>query len=60
MPKAVACRRGAIARYALRNAMAPALTLIGVLYGYVLGGAVLIETIFSLGGIGQYAVSSRS
>ncbi len=47
-----------IARYALRNALAPALTLIGVLYGYVLGGAVLIETIFSLGGIGQYAVTS--
>jgi ABC-type dipeptide/oligopeptide/nickel transport system permease component len=47
-----------IARYALRNALAPALTLIGVLYGYVLGGAVLIETIFSLGGIGQYAVNA--
>jgi len=47
-----------IARYALRNALAPALTLIGVLYGYVLGGAVLIETIFSLGGIGQYAVGA--
>jgi ABC-type dipeptide/oligopeptide/nickel transport system permease component len=47
-----------IARYALRNSLAPALTLIGVLYGYVLGGAVLIETIFSLGGIGQYAVNA--
>jgi ABC-type dipeptide/oligopeptide/nickel transport system permease component len=47
-----------IARYALRNALAPALTLIGVLYGYVLGGAVLIETIFSLGGIGQYSVNA--
>jgi ABC-type dipeptide/oligopeptide/nickel transport system permease component len=47
-----------IARYALRNALAPALTLIGVLYGYVLGGAVLIETIFSPGGIGQYSVNA--
>jgi ABC-type dipeptide/oligopeptide/nickel transport system permease component len=47
-----------VARYALRNAIAPALTLIGVLYGYVLGGAVLIETIFSLGGIGQYSVNA--
>jgi ABC-type dipeptide/oligopeptide/nickel transport system permease component len=47
-----------IARYALRNSLAPALTLIGVLYGYVLGGAVLIETIFSLGGIGQYSVGA--
>ncbi len=50
--------RKLIARYALRNAMAPTLTLVGVLYGYVLGGAVLIETIFSLGGIGQYAVTA--
>jgi ABC-type dipeptide/oligopeptide/nickel transport system permease component len=47
-----------IAHYALRNAIAPAMTLLGVLYGYILGGAVLIETIFSLGGIGQYAVHS--
>lgn len=47
---------GRIARYALRNALAPALTLIGVLYGYVIGGAVLLETIFSLGGLGQYSV----
>lgn len=47
-----------IALYALRNAIAPAMTLLGILYGYILGGAVLIETIFSLGGIGQYAVRS--
>lgn len=45
-----------IAAYALKNALAPALTLLGVLYGYILGSAVLIETVFSLGGIGQYAV----
>ena len=42
----------------MRNALPAALTLIGVLYGYVLGGAVLIETIFSLDGIGQYAVNA--
>jgi len=47
-----------VARYALKNGLAPALTLMGVLYGYILGSAVLIETVFSLGGIGQYAVRS--
>lgn len=47
-----------IAGYALKNGLAPALTLLGVLYGYILGSAVLIETVFSLGGIGQYAVRS--
>ena len=49
---------GRIALMALKNALAPTLTLLGILYGYILGGAVLIETVFSLGGIGQYAVSA--
>ncbi len=49
---------GRVALIALKNALVPALTLLGVLYGYILGGAVLIETVFSLGGIGQYAVRS--
>lgn len=47
-----------VARYALRAAMAPSMTLIGILYGFMLSGAVLIESVFSLGGIGQYAVRS--
>ncbi|MEI5668392.1 ABC transporter permease [Bosea sp. CCNWLW174] len=47
-----------IAWISLKNALAPTLTLLGVLYGYILGSAVLIETVFSLGGIGHYAVRS--
>jgi ABC-type dipeptide/oligopeptide/nickel transport system permease component len=47
-----------VARYALRAAMAPSITLIGILYGFMLGGAVLVESVFSLPGIGQYAVRS--
>lgn len=50
--------RGRVARYALRAAMAPSITLIGILYGFMLSGAVLVETVFSLGGIGQYAIRS--
>ena len=50
--------RKTVARYALRAAMAPSMTLIGILYGFMLSGAVLVETVFSLGGIGQYAVRS--
>ncbi|WP_421928607.1 ABC transporter permease [Neoaquamicrobium sediminum] len=50
--------RKRVARYALRAAMAPSMTLIGILYGFMLSGAVLVETVFSLGGIGQYAVRS--
>lgn len=45
-----------VARYALRNALPPVVTLVGVVYGYMIGGAVLVETIFSWGGIGQYVV----
>jgi ABC-type dipeptide/oligopeptide/nickel transport system permease component len=47
-----------VARYALRAAMAPSMTLIGILYGFMIGGAVLVESVFSLPGIGQYAVRS--
>lgn len=50
--------RKRVARYALRAAMGPSMTLIGILYGFMLSGAVLIESVFSLGGIGQYAIRS--
>jgi ABC-type dipeptide/oligopeptide/nickel transport system permease component len=43
---------------ALRNAAPPVVTIFGVLYGYLLGGAVLVESVFSWGGVGQYAVQS--
>lgn len=45
-------------RIAFKNALPPILTIAAVTYGYVLGGAVLVETIFSWGGLGQYAVQS--
>ena len=50
--------RGVLARDALRAAFAPALTLIGILFGFMIGGAVLIESIFSISGLGQYAIRS--
>lgn len=50
--------RGVVAREALRAAFAPTMTLVGVLFGFMLGGAVLVETIFSLGGVGQYSIRS--
>jgi peptide/nickel transport system permease protein len=42
----------------MRNAAPPAVVVTGVVAGYLLGGAVLIETVFNLNGIGQYAVQS--
>lgn len=43
---------------ALHNALPPVVTILGVLYGYLLGGAVLVESVFAWGGLGQYAVQS--
>ena len=50
--------QGLIIRYALRNALAPVVTVIAFSYGFLLGGAVLVETVFSWGGLGQLAVQS--
>ncbi|HZV48517.1 MAG TPA: ABC transporter permease [Candidatus Dormibacteraeota bacterium] len=44
--------------YAWRNASPPVVVMFGVISGYLLGGAVLIETVFDLNGIGQYAVQA--
>jgi len=42
-------------RHVLKNAMIPIATLIGAQIGYLLGGTVIIETIFSLSGVGSLA-----
>ncbi|MFQ5914162.1 MAG: ABC transporter permease [Nitrospinota bacterium] len=44
--------------YAFQNSLPPVITIVAIIYGYLLGGAVLVETIFSWSGIGQYAVQS--
>jgi ABC-type dipeptide/oligopeptide/nickel transport system permease component len=45
-----------VARYALRAALTPAITLLGIFYGVMLSAVVTIEVVFSLEGIGQYSV----
>lgn len=47
-----------VVRHALRNAMIPTVTVIGLAYGSLLSGAVLTETIFSWPGIGRFATDS--
>jgi ABC-type dipeptide/oligopeptide/nickel transport system permease component len=47
-----------LTRHALRNALLPALTVIGFSFAYLITGAVLTETIFAWPGIGSYAVAS--
>ena len=45
-------------RHAFRNALLPTVTMIGAIYGALLGGAVLTEVVFSWPGMGLYAVES--
>ncbi len=45
-------------RYAFKSALPPLVTMVAMTFGYLLGGSVLIETVFSWPGIGLYAVQS--
>ncbi len=52
--------RQVINRHALRNALIPVITLVGVEMGYLLGGTFIIETLYSLPGLGRLLVNAIS
>jgi peptide/nickel transport system permease protein len=52
--------RTVVYKHALRNAMIPVMTLIGLQFGALLAGAIVTETIFSWPGIGRLTVSAIS
>jgi peptide/nickel transport system permease protein len=47
-------------QYALKNALLPTLTVAGLIFGELLGGAIITETIFAWPGMGKYVVDSVS
>ncbi|GIL08946.1 MAG: ABC transporter permease [Chloroflexota bacterium] len=47
-----------ITRHALRNALIPVVTLVGVQMGYLLGGTFIVEQIFALPGLGRLTVNA--
>ncbi|HUQ20118.1 MAG TPA: ABC transporter permease, partial [Gemmatimonadaceae bacterium] len=49
--------RAVVVRHALRNALIPIVTVLGLDFGYYLTGSILTETIFSWPGIGRYVVN---
>jgi len=51
-------KRVVIYRHALKNALIPVVTIIGLSFGSLLSGAVLTETIFSWPGLGRYIVNA--
>jgi peptide/nickel transport system permease protein len=49
-----------VLKHGFRNALIPVITVIGIQFGSLLGGAVLTETVFGIGGIGTMLVSAIS
>jgi ABC-type dipeptide/oligopeptide/nickel transport system permease component len=47
-----------IYKYTLKNAMIPVVTVVGLQFGYMLGGAVLTESVFGWPGLGRLVVQS--
>ena len=47
-----------VMRHALKNALIPIVTVIGLQFGFLLGGAVLTESIFGIPGLGRLMVNS--
>ncbi len=57
--RAKGIREGVVAyRHALRNAAVPVVTVVGVQFGTLLGGAIVVENVFSLPGVGKMTVDA--
>lgn len=52
--------RGVIVKHTLKNALIPILTVIGLALGAMLSGAIVIETVFALPGLGRLVVNSAA
>ncbi len=50
--------RVVVMRHAVRNALVPVITVVGIQTGYLLGGTVIVEQIFSIPGIGRLALDA--
>jgi peptide/nickel transport system permease protein len=50
--------RGVVYRHALRNALLPFVTSVGITAGYLFGGAIVVEQVFALPGLGRLIVGA--
>jgi peptide/nickel transport system permease protein len=50
--------RTVVWRHALKNAMIPVVTLVGIQIGALIGGAVIIESVYNLNGVGKYTLEA--
>lgn len=53
-------RRRIVYRHALKNAASPLITVVGIQFGVLLGGAIVVETLFALPGVGRLLVTGIS
>ena len=47
-----------LVRYALRNALLPVVTTLGMVFGFMIGSSVVIEKVFGWPGVGSYAIDA--
>jgi peptide/nickel transport system permease protein len=47
-----------LVRYALRNALLPVVTTLGMVFGFMLGSSVVVEKVFGWPGVGSYAIDA--
>ena len=47
-------------KHTLRNAMIPIITMVGLQFGFLLGGSIVVETVFTWPGLGRLLVDSVS
>lgn len=47
-------------RHTLRNALIPVITMVGLQFGFLLGGSIIVENVFSWPGIGRFLIDSVS
>ena len=52
--------RTVVVKHGLRNALIPVVTMMGLQFGFLLGGSIVIETVFSWPGLGRLLVDSVS
>lgn len=52
--------RAVVYKHALKNAMVPTLTVVGITFAVLIGGAVVIETVFNIPGVGRLIISAVS
>lgn len=49
---------GIILKHALKNALIPTVTIMGLQIGFLIGGAIVVETLFAIPGLGTYGINA--